>query len=116
MAKKIKRSPTSKPLEDPELEEVDEERSFGLEYDEETNDVVMVCHYRRQWGDSVDADIEHLWNMEETLDTINILTEFSKLQQQFMINKAIREGLVITEKSTPKPIEGNPMQGGKDGA
>ena len=116
MAKKIKRSPTSKPPIDPELEEVDEDRAFEIEYDEETNETILVNHYRRQWGDDFDADVEHGWTMEETAHIIGILTNIYILQQKHMMNKAIEKGIELPNKSTPIPVEGNPMQGGKDGA
>lgn len=116
MSKKIKRSPVSKSPVDPELEEVSEDRAFEIEYDEETNETIIVNHYRRQWGDEFDADIEHGWSMDETREVMNTLTEIYILQQKFLVNKAVAAGLVIQEKSTPAPIEGNPMQGGKDGA
>ena len=52
MAKKLKKM--AKQIIDLNLEEVDEEHSFEIEYDEETNEVLLVHHYRRQWGDGFD--------------------------------------------------------------
>lgn len=105
MAKKIKRKPTEgRPYVDPNLEVVGEERAFEIELDEETNEVLMVHHYRRTWGDDFDADIEHGLNVDETKALIGVLLEMLQVIQ----NNA---NDLLVQKSTPVPIEGNPLQG-----
>ena len=110
MAKKLKKM--AKQIVDPHLEEVDEEHSFEIEYDEETNEVLLVHHYRRQWGDGFDADVEHAYDIEQNTGLIRELMEVLEQQKQKVINFAIAKGLII-EKSTPELIEGNPSQGPK---
>ena len=107
MAKKIKKMAKQMPIIDPNLEEVEEEHSFEIEYDEETNEALLVHHYRRQWGDGFDADVEHAYDIEQNTDLINDLMEILERQKQKVINKAIAAGLLI-QKSTPEMIEGNP--------
>jgi hypothetical protein len=102
MAKKIKKRPkTSETIEDPNLDEVGEDRSFEMELDEETNEIVFVCHYRHKWGDELDGDVEHIFNMEEAMNIVSWLTDAIT---------SVRNRLMI-EKATMVPIEGNPMQG-----
>lgn len=104
MAKKIKRSKTAAEYVDPNLEDVGEERAAEIEYDEDTRETLFVFHYRRKWGDDFDSDIEHGYTMEETRELIvvlmNIVDEDSK--------RVMTEKLV--EKSTPEPIEKNPLK------
>jgi hypothetical protein len=88
------------PFVDPELEEVGEERAFEIELDEETNEIVFVHHYRRKWGDDMDSDVEHALNMEEAMEVINVMIN--------MIDEIKKR--VLIEKSTPEPVEGNPMK------
>lgn len=107
MGKKLKKQ--AKQTIDPNLEEVSEEHAFEVEYDEETNEVVMVHHYRRHWGDGFDADIEHGLDIEENAQLMNMLTEILEQQKKKVIDLAITKGLLI-EKSTPITIEGNPSQ------
>ena len=108
MAKKLKKM--AKQIIDPNLEEVDEEHAFEIEYDEETNEVLLVHHYRRQWGDGFDADVEHAYDIEQNTGLITELMEILEKQKQKVINFAIQKGLII-EKSTSTLIEGNPAQG-----
>ena len=105
MAKKLKKM--AKQIIDPNLEEVDEEHSFEIEYDEETNEVLLVHHYRRQWGDGFDADVEHAYDIEQNTHLISDLMEILEQQKKKVIDFAITKGLLI-EKSTPELIEGNP--------
>jgi hypothetical protein len=100
MAKKIKRKPTGVPFIDPELEEVGEERAFEIELDEETNEIVFVHHYRRIWGDEMDADVEHGLNMEEAMEVVNVM---------IVMMDSVKKKLLV-EKATLVPIEGNPMK------
>ena len=100
MAKKIKRKPMGAAFIDPELEEVGEERAFELELDEETNEILFVHHYRRAWGDDMDADVEHGLNMEEAGEVVGVMLN--------MIDDVKKRLLV--EKATPEPIEGNPLK------
>ena len=44
MAKKIKKMAKQMQIIDPNLEEVEEEHSFEIEYDEETNEALLVHH------------------------------------------------------------------------
>lgn len=110
MGKKVKK--LAKQIIDPNLEEVDEEHSFEIEYDEETNEVLLVHHYRRQWGDGFDADVEHAYDIEQNTGLISELMEILEKQKQKVIDFAIAKGLII-EKSTPELIEGNPGIGTK---
>lgn len=111
MSKKIKRNKRSnvgQQVEDPnleqDLEEVDEERAFEIEEDEETNEIVFVHHYRRKWGDDFDADVEHVMGPEEAMNMIGMVV-------QILDSIRARQLLYMAQKSTLKPIEGNPMQG-----
>lgn len=104
MAKKIKRKPTEVVYVDPELEEVEEERAFEIELDEETKEIIFVHHYRRIWGDDMDADVEHGLNMEEAMEVVNVMVN--------MMDEV--KNKVLIQKSTPEPVEGNPMKEGKD--
>lgn len=107
MSKKIKRKPMGVPFVDPQLEEVGEDRAFEIEMDEETNDVVLVYHYRRAWGDELEGDVEHILNVEEASDLVGVLTR--------MIDEI--KGRLLVEKATPTPIEHNPLSGeGTEGA
>jgi hypothetical protein len=103
MAKKIKRKPTGTVYIDPELEEVGEERAFEIELDEETNEILMVHHYRRKWGDEMDSDVEHGLNVEEAGALVVVLLDLI----QILTDKA---NASLVEKATPEPIEGNPMK------
>lgn len=107
--KKIKKRPNSVPeIEDPGLEEVSEDRAFEVELDEETNEIIFVHHYRRKWGDGFDSDIEHSLNMEEAGELIGVMaTMIEAVRNKIMIQTAM-------QKSTPSPVEGNPMRGPKD--
>jgi len=101
MAKKIKRRENQgASYVDPRLEEVDEDRAFEMELDEETEEAIFVHHYRRKWGDEFDADIEHVFNMEETNKIVVVLLN--------MMETIKKKHLV--EKSLVIPPEGNPMQ------
>lgn len=105
MAKKIKvkkqRANTGTEIEDPNLEDIGNERGFEVELDEETNEIVFVMHYRRRFGDDFDADTEHGLNTEETAELIGVLIGF---MEQIKNKKMI-------ERATLPVIEGNPMQG-----
>jgi hypothetical protein len=101
--KKIKRSKTSVPMVDPQLEEVGEERAAEIEYDEETDETIFVFHYRREWGDEFDADVEHGYTMQETRELVTVLTNIlEESKAQAMQN--------VIEKSTPSVEEGNPLR------
>lgn len=105
--KKIKkqRSKISEEVEDPNLDDVGEERGFEIEEDEETNEVVFVMHYRRKWGDSFDADTEHAMNYEEAGNMIGQVVSI----MESIKNRVMMEQAMI--KVVPKVKEGNPMQG-----
>ena len=111
MAKKLKKQ--VKQIIDPNLEEVDEEHAFEIEYDEETNEAVLVHHYRRQWGDGFDSDVEHGWGIEQNSYCIQQLMGILELQKQKVLHSAMVAGLVVT-KSTPDMKEGNPIKSYKD--
>jgi hypothetical protein len=95
------------PTVDPKLEPVDEERSFEVEFDEETNEVVFVMHYRRHWGDEMDADVEHGLTLEENNHLIVTLLEYLEAQKT---NLLMRRGTVMEVKSTHELVEGNPVR------
>lgn len=109
MGKKIKQQ---KQIIDPQLEDVGEERAFETEFDEETNEVVIIHHYRRQWGDEFDADIEQLLNIEENTELISILMEYLGEQKKRLMLQAVEQGLIVG-KSTPEVKESNPMEHGE---
>jgi hypothetical protein len=104
--KKIKRSKTGVPAVDPMLEEVGEERAAEIEYDEETDEAIFVFHYRRKWGDDMDADVEHGYTMQETKEIVTVLMEIIEESKKQAMTNAI-------EKSTPSTEEGNPLKGNK---
>jgi hypothetical protein len=106
--KKIKRSKTGQPAIDPNLEEVGEDRAMEFDIDEDTKEIIIVHHYRRKWGDEVDADIDHIYTIEEAGDLIRVLSNMIE-----DVKKLINEerNALLVEKATPKPIEGNPLQG-----
>lgn len=107
--KKIKRKAVA-PTVDPNLDEVDEDRQKEIFYDEETNDVVITHHYRRQWGDDFDADVDELLNIQENNELIVVLLGLLQKQREHpsFVN-------LITEKSTPETQEGNPLKSNKEG-
>lgn len=103
MAKKIKRSKTGGEYVDPNLEEVDEDRAFEIELDEESNEILFVHHYRRKWGDGFDSDIEHGFTVEEAGQVVSVMLQMIEdIQMRAMAN--------IAEKATPTPIEKNPLR------
>jgi len=106
--KKIKRSKTSVPEVDPNLDEVDEDRAMEFDLDEGSKEIIIVHHYRRKWGDEVDADIDHIYTIDEAADLVNILIRMIEDLKKMIIEE--RNALLV-EKATPTPIEGNPMQG-----
>lgn len=110
-SKKIKKEQQLTPTQDPNLEPVDEDRAFEIEYDEETNEVVFVMHYRRHWGDDMDADVEHGLTLEENNSLICSLMEILEVQKQKLI---VQKGTVLEVKSTHDLIEGNPGREFKD--
>jgi len=98
MSKKIKRKPTGPAYVDPELEEVGEDRAFEIELDEETNEIVFVHHYRRKWGDEMDADVEHGLNMEEAMEVVSVMINMiDAVKQQVLVEKV----LPLTEEKNP---------------
>lgn len=106
MAKKIKRRPdNSGPVVDTELEEVGEERAFELELDEETKEVIFVHHYRRVWGDTFDADVEHGLNMEEAMEVVNVMLNMIEVVKK----KTIKEK-VLEFSEEKNPMRDNPVQ------
>lgn len=65
MAKKIKKkAPVQEPIV--ELEDVSQDQAFECELDTDTREIVFVNHYRREWGDGFDADVEHGMTIDET--------------------------------------------------
>lgn len=106
MAKKIKKRANSVlEVQDPELEEVDENRQFEIEEDEETNEVIFVHHYRRRFGDNFEADVEHAMNYEEAGEMVGIVTQImDRIQSRVMLANAVG-------KIVPESKEGNPLQG-----
>ena len=109
MGKKLKKST---PIIDPNLEVIEEEHAFEIYYDDETNEAILVHHYRREWGDGFDSDVEHGYGIERNTSLINSLMEILEQQKKAVINQAIAAGLLV-QKSTPEMIEGNPEQGSK---
>jgi hypothetical protein len=108
--KKIKRSKTGSTEVDPNLAEVDEERAMEFDIDEEEKEIVLVHHYRRKWGDEVDADIDHLYTVEAAEELVSVLIRMiEELKRLKIIERD--ERLLQISKLTPIPIEGNPLQG-----
>lgn len=99
---KKKRNP-SEEIQDPNLDEIDENRAFEIECDEETNEIIFVHHYRRKWGDGFDADVEHGLTLDETAEMIGIVIGYMELLK----------AKALIEKTVPTVEEGNPMQGPK---
>jgi hypothetical protein len=109
--KKIKRSKTGPPPVDPNLEEVSEDRQFEIAYDEDDNEVIIVNHYRRKWGDEMDADVEHGWNISETRAVVQTLNELIDIMLKVETDRRLFQiGDKLVEKSTPELIEGNPLK------
>lgn len=107
MAKKIKRSKMEGQYVDPNLEPVGEERELEVELDEETDEILFICHYRMKWGDGFDADIEHAFTIEEANDMVMAMLEMIEEVQKK------RKAAILPEKSTPELIEGNPIKENK---
>lgn len=109
MAKKIKKRPVSPEPVDPNLENVGEDRAFEVEIDEgeegEPGEIVFVHHYRRKWGDDFDADVEHGLNLDEARALMGVLFSMINVLEQ----KASLEN-IVEEKSTPSPVEKNPLK------
>lgn len=108
MGKKIKRKPIGSPYIDPNLEEVGEDRGMEFDIDEETKEIIIVHHYRRKWGDDFDADIDHMYTIEEAGQLINVLVNMIEDVNKIIM---IERDEILVKKSTPIPIEGNPLQG-----
>jgi hypothetical protein len=108
--KKIKRSKTGVAAVDPKLDEVSEDRAMEFEIDEETKEIIIVHHYRRKWGDEFDADIDHMYTIEEAGELVGVLIHMIDDVQKLKIAERDMK-LVEVEKRTPEPIEGNPLQG-----
>lgn len=106
--KKIKRSKTGMTEIDPRLEEVEEDRAFEIELDEEEKEIVLVHHYRRKWGDELEGDVEHCLNIQEADDLIGALVNGVEILKKIIIAE---NNALLIEKSTPAPIEGNPLRG-----
>ncbi len=101
MTKKIKkRANIGREIPDPMLEEVDEDRAFEMELDEETNEIIFVHHYRHKWGDQFDADVEHALNMEQASEVVGTMIS---MMEQLKTNQ-------LVFKATLEPIEGNPLR------
>jgi len=100
MSKKIKRKPTGAPYVDPNLEEVGEERAFEIELDEDTKEILFIHHYRRMWGDEMDADVEHGLNMEEAMEVVSVMINMMDVVKQN----------VVVEKTLELSEEGNPLK------
>lgn len=105
--KHVKKKKGLAPTQDPYLEPVDEDREFEVEYDEETNEVVFVMHYRRHWGDDMDADVEHGLTMEDNNSLICSLMDILEVQKSRILQQ---QGTVLEAKSTPELVEGNPVR------
>lgn len=109
--KKIKRSKTEGIYIDPSLEQVEEDRAFDIEYDEEDNEAVLVNHYRRKWDDGFDADVEHRLNIEEAKALVAVLNELIELMIKVETSRMVeRIGDKLQEKSTILPVEKNPLK------
>ena len=107
MAKKIKRSKTGAPAVDPNLDEVDEDRAMEFDIDEESKEIIILHHYRRKWGDEFDADVDHIYTVEEAGSLISVLLNLIEEVKHMM---AIERDALLVEKSTPIPIEKNPLK------
>lgn len=99
MAKKIKKKSNV------EVENIGKERAFEVEYDEETNEIVFVHHYRVDWGDGFDSDVEHCMNLEELKSFLGVILNV----MNEMENKE-RESIGFVEKAIPETYEGNPLK------
>lgn len=86
---------------DPNLEEVGDNRGIGMFVNPDTKEVIFACHYRRKWGDQFDADIDHVYSLDEIKQMTITLLGFIE----------ILSTVEVPEKATPVPIEGNPAQG-----
>jgi hypothetical protein len=98
------------PTNDPKLDDVDEDRQKEIFYDEDTNEVVIIHHYRRQWGDGFDADIDELLNIEENNEFIVVLLSFLERQKQYLsrMKESMEKNLPVV--STIELKETNPMK------
>jgi hypothetical protein len=110
MGKKIKKK-RNDPYVDRNAEQgISEDRAFEIEYDEETNEVILVHHYRVEWGDGFTADVEHCLNINENNDLICELLVWLDIQKK----KAMELVGDLVQKSTPELVEGNPIKESKD--
>jgi len=105
MTKKIKKKKMPAPTVDPNLDDVDETRQKEIFYDEETNEVVITHHYRRNWGDGFDADVDELLDAEENAELIGVLSRLL-LQQKTVIEA---NSVPLPKVSTKELQEGNPL-------
>lgn len=106
MTKKIKkRSSSSGEYVDPNLEDVDEDRAFEVELDEESNEIIFVHHYRRKWGDEFEADVEHALNMEEAGELVIVM-----LNLMDQVKKKILVEKVLPLAEEKNPLKDNPTQ------
>jgi hypothetical protein len=97
------------------VEEIGEERTFEIELDEDENEIVFVHHYRIAFGDGFDADIEHGFDIDDARSIVSVMLGMID-EIQAKLNKEKEEAIANSglEKSTPEPIEGNPIKGSKN--
>lgn len=109
MGKKMKKSPELDELENKNAQHIkinpeEIEHDFGVEFDEEKEEVLFVVSFRFKWGDPIDGDFEYVFNIGEAYDIARVIIEFC--------DKVKNKGLVKNE--VPTPVEGNPMQDNKE--
>jgi hypothetical protein len=96
MAKKIKkkRQETEPVFSELELDIVGVEDSFEVDFDDKTNEIIFVNHYRKEWGDGFDADMEQALNMEDAAELIQTMLIYVEKQR---VAYALSIGLVDPE-------------------
>lgn len=86
MGKKLIKKKQVVPVQ--ELEEVTEDQAIEIVYDEDTNELVIINHYRTVWGDGIDADMEQCMNIEQSKSYIGALLDILKSQQERALQMA----------------------------
>lgn len=82
-------------------------RGFEVEFDEKHNEVILVMHYRYEWGDPIDMDVEHILTYEDCV-------EFRNTLESYMTKIVCDNQMKLITKSIGPSEESNPLQKGKD--
>ncbi len=76
------------------------DREFDIEFDEENGSLVFVHYFKHEWGDGMDAVIEHEVPIDAAIKLCGDYLEFAKSFKE----------KVVPEKKLEVAEEGNPIK------